>query len=157
LATTTPGANCRLILEAGVVAGMPVESDSELAEMLDLETVAVVGCSTSPGKAAHDVPAYLREHGYDVVPVNPYADEVFGREAYDSLSDVEEAVDIVDVFRPSEEVAGIVDEAIERSDVEAVWLQLDITDDEAAARAEDAGLRVVQDRCMKVEHGRLKH
>jgi len=136
---------------------MPVESDSELAEILDLETVAVVGCSTTPGKAAHDVPAYLREHGYDVIPVNPYADEVFGRTAYDSLADVGEAVDVVDVFRPSEEVAGIVDEAVERGDVEAVWLQLDITDDEAAARAEDAGLRVVQDKCMKVEHGRLKN
>jgi len=135
---------------------MPVESDSELAAILDLETVAVVGCSTTPGKAAHDVPAYLRDHGYDVIPVNPYADEIFGRTAYDSLSDVEEAVDVVDVFRPSEEVAGIVDEAVERGDVEAVWLQLDITDDEAAARAEAAGLRVVQDKCMKVEHGRLE-
>jgi predicted CoA-binding protein len=135
---------------------MPVESDSELAEILGLGTVAVVGCSTTPGKAAHDVPAYLREHGYDVIPVNPYADEIFGRTAYDSLSDVEEAVDVVDVFRPSEEVAGIVDEAVERGDVEAVWLQLDITDDEAAARAEAAGLRVVQDKCMKVEHGRLE-
>jgi predicted CoA-binding protein len=135
---------------------MPVESDSELAEILGLGTVAVVGCSTTPGKAAHDVPAYLRDHGYDVIPVNPYADEIFGRTAYDSLSDVEEAVDVVDVFRPSEEVAGIVDEAVERGDVEAVWLQLDITDDEAAARAEAAGLRVVQDKCMKVEHGRLE-
>lgn len=134
---------------------MPVESDSGLADVFDLDSIAVVGCSSTPGKAAHDIPRYLREHGYDVIPVNPFADEIFGREAYDSLSDVDEAVDVVDVFRPSEEVDAIVDEAIERGDVDVVWLQLDITDDDAAARAEDAGLRVVQDKCMKVEHRRL--
>ncbi|SEW01598.1 CoA-binding protein [Halobacterium jilantaiense] len=134
---------------------MPVESDSGLADVFDLDSVAVVGCSSTPGKAAHDIPRYLREHGYDVIPVNPFADEIFGRTAYDSLSGVEEDVDVVDVFRPSEEVAGIVDEAIDRGDVQVVWLQLDITDDKAAARAEDAGLRVVQDKCMKVEHRRL--
>jgi predicted CoA-binding protein len=134
---------------------MPVESDEKLREILDLETIAVVGCSATPGKAAHDVPDYLRRHGYEVVPVNPYADEIFGREPYDSLSAVEEEVDVVDVFRPSEEVAGIVDETLDRTDVDTVWLQLDIRDDEAAERAEAAGKRVVQDRCIKVEHGRL--
>jgi len=134
---------------------MPVEADADLAEILEYEHVAVVGCSSTPGKAAHDVPKYLLDHGYDVIPVNPYADEIFGREVYDSLSDVEEAVDIVDVFRPSEEVAGIVDEAIARDDVQVVWTQLGVRDDGAAERAEDAGLRVVQDKCIKVEHGRL--
>lgn len=134
---------------------MPLDSDDELRAILDYETIAVVGCSTTPGKAAHDVPKYLLERGYDVVPVNPYADEIFGRQAYDSLSDVDETVDVVDVFRPSEEVSGIVDEALERDDVRAIWLQLDIRDDDAAARAENAGIDVVQDRCMRVEHGRL--
>jgi predicted CoA-binding protein len=134
---------------------MPVESDSELREILELDRVAVVGCSATPGKDAHEIPKYLRDHGYDVIPVNPYADEIFGREAYDSLAEVEETVDLVDVFRPSDEVAGIVDEAIERDDVQAVWTQLGIRDDDAAERAEDAGLRVVQDKCMKVEHRRL--
>ncbi|GAA0279327.1 CoA-binding protein [Halobacterium noricense] len=135
---------------------MPVESDAELGEILEYDHVAVVGCSSTAGKAAHDVPQYLLDHGYDVIPVNPYADELFEREAYDSLSDVDEQVDIVDVFRPSEEVAGIVDEAIARDDVQVVWTQLGIRDDDAAQRAEDAGLRVVQDKCMKVEYGRLK-
>ena len=134
---------------------MPVESDAELAEILEYDHVAVVGCSSTPGKAAHDVPQYLLDHGYDVIPVNPYADEIFGREAYDSLSDVDEQVDVVDVFRPSEEVAGVVDEAVARDDVQVVWTQLGIRDDDAARRAEDAGLRVVQDKCIKVEHGRL--
>jgi predicted CoA-binding protein len=138
---------------------MPVTDDDGLREILELDTVAVVGCSTTPGKAAHDVPKYLAEHGYDVIPVNPYADEILGRTAYDSLADVTEEVDLVDVFRPSEEVPGVVDGVLarheERGDVQALWLQLDIVHDEAAARAEAAGIGVVQDRCMKVEHGRL--
>lgn len=134
---------------------MPVETDSEVRKILDYETVAVVGCSSTPGKDAHEIPKYLQAHGYEIIPVNPNADEVLGRPAYDSLSDVEEKVEIVDVFRPSAEVAGIVDEALARNDVEVIWLQLGIHDDEAVARAEAAGLRVVQDRCMKPEHRRL--
>ena len=134
---------------------MPVKSDAELREILGMTRVAVVGCSTTPGKDAHEIPKYLLDNGYEVIPVNPHADEIFGREAYDSLSDVDEQVDIVDVFRPSEEVAGIVDEALDRDDVAVVWTQLDIADDEAAERATAAGKRVVQDRCIKVEHERL--
>ena len=134
---------------------MPVESDAELREILGMETVAVVGCSTTEGKDAHEIPKYLLDHGYEVIPVNPYAEEIFDRRAYDSLADVEEDVDIVDVFRPSEEVAGIVDQAVDREDVKVVWTQLGIRDDEAAERAEAAGKRVVQDECIKVVHDRL--
>jgi len=134
---------------------MASPTDAELREVLSLSRIAVVGCSTSPGKAAHDVPKYLIEQGYDVVPVNPFAEEIFGREAYDSLTDVPGDVEIVDVFRPSDEVAGIVDQALDRGDVDVVWTQLDIQDDDAATRARDAGIVVVQDRCMKVEHQAL--
>lgn len=134
---------------------MPVESDAELRELLGLRTVAVVGCSTTPGKDAHEIPKYLTEHGYDVIPVNPNAEEVLDRPAYDSLSEVEEEIDIVDVFRPSEEVAGIVEETLDREDVMVLWLQLGISDPEAEARAEEGGIHVVSDRCMKVEHQRL--
>ncbi|WP_340100564.1 CoA-binding protein [Salinibaculum salinum] len=134
---------------------MPIESDAELREILTLDTIAVVGCSTTPGKAAHDIPKYLIDHGYNVIPVNPFADEIFGREAYDSLADVEEDIDLVDVFRPSEEASDIVDAVLEREDAGAIWLQLGIRHDEAAARAESAGKRVVQDKCIKVEHQRL--
>jgi predicted CoA-binding protein len=134
---------------------MPVETDAEIRSILDHGTVAVVGCSSTPGKDAHEVPKYLQAQGYEIIPVNPTAEEVLGRPAYDSLSDVEEAIDIVDVFRPSPEVAGIVDEALARDDVAVIWLQLGIHDDEAVSRAEAAGLRVVQDRCMKPEHRRL--
>jgi predicted CoA-binding protein len=135
---------------------MPVDADDQLREILDYDTIAVVGCSTTSGKAAHDIPAYMQDNGYRIVPVNPFADEILGETAYDSLADVDTGIDIVDVFRPSEEVAGIVDETLERADVKVLWTQLGIRDDEAAERAEDAGLQVVQDRCLKVEHGRLK-
>lgn len=134
---------------------MPVDSDEELTEILALDTVAVVGCSTTPGKDAHDVPRYLLDSGYDVVPVNPFAEEALGRTAYDSLSAVPDDIDIVDVFRPSEEVSVVVDEALNRADAGVVWTQLGIRDEDAAARAEAAGKRVVQDRCIKVEHRRL--
>ncbi|WP_049936207.1 CoA-binding protein [Haloplanus natans] len=134
-------------------------TEAEMRDLLDVETIAVVGCSGTPGKAAHDVPAYLQDQGYDVVPINPNREEVLGRRAYDSLGDVSERVDLVDVFRPSEEVSTIVDAVLKRvqrhDDVRGIWLQLGIRDDEATARARDAGLAVVQDRCLKVEHGRL--
>lgn len=134
---------------------MPVESDDELREILQYDTIAVVGCSSTPGKDAHEIPKYMLEHGYEVIPVNPNADEIFGRPAYDTITDVEEGVDVVDVFRPSDEVSDIVERTLERDDVKVVWTQLGIRDDEATSRAEDAGLRVVQDKCMKVEHRRL--
>ena len=140
---------------------MLVSDDDGLERILAHDTIAVVGCSTTPGKAAHDIPAYMQRHGYRIVPVNPFADEVLDEPAYDSLADVPDSihVDTVDVFRPSEEAGGIVDSAIERAerlgDVSAVWLQLDITDSQAAERAADAGLDFVQDKCLKVEHRRL--
>lgn len=134
---------------------MPVESDDEIESILERSRIAVVGCSTTEGKAAHDVPKYLQDHGYEVVPVNPFADEILGETAYDSVTEVPGEVDVVDVFRPSEEAPEILDAVLERDDSPVFWLQLGIEHDEAAARAEDAGLTVVQDRCMKIEHDRL--
>jgi hypothetical protein len=134
---------------------MPVTTDEALRSILEHDTIAVVGCSSTPGKDAHEIPKYLQEQGYEIVPVNPTAEEILGQRAYDSLTEVDREVDVVDVFRPSAEVAGIVEEVLERDDVDVLWLQLGIHDDEAVARAEAAGLRVVQDRCMKPEHQRL--
>jgi predicted CoA-binding protein len=134
---------------------MPVTDTDELREILERERVAVVGCSTTPGKDAHEIPKYLLDQGYDVIPVNPFADEIFGRAAYDSLADVPGEIDIVDVFRPSEEVSGIVDAALERDEDAVIWLQLGIHDDDAVERAEAAGRQVVQDRCMKPTHQQL--
>ena len=133
--------------------------DAGVRELLGADTVAVVGCSTTPGKPAHDVPQYLATHGYDVRPVNPYAETVLGVPAVDSLADLDNGVDLVNVFRPSEEVAGVVDAVLARDDavgdVWGVWLQRGIADDDALARAEAAGLQTTQDRCVKVEHARL--
>jgi predicted CoA-binding protein len=134
---------------------MPVTDDDELRSILDYDRIAVVGCSTTPGKDAHDVPRYLHRRGYDIVPVNPYAGDIFGREAYDSLSEVPGEIDIVDVFRPSEEVADIVGDVLDRDDARVVWLQLGIHDDDAVARAEADGRAVVRDRCIKTQHQRL--
>ena len=138
---------------------MPITDDDGLRDLLDADTIAVVGCSTTEGKAAHDVPNYLQAHGYRIIPINPYADEILDERAYDSLADVDEEIDLVDVFRPSEETPDVVAKVVERheqrGDAGAVWLQLGIESDEAAARAEAAGLDFVQDRCIKVEHGRL--
>jgi predicted CoA-binding protein len=139
---------------------MHATSDDAVRKLLDNDTIAVVGCSTTPGKAAHDIPRYMRDNGYDIVPVNPFADEIFGEEAYDSLEDVPDDIELVNVFRPSEEVPDIVDDVLARheaaGDIDALWLQLNIRHDEAADRAVDAGLDVVQDKCLKVEHQRLK-
>ncbi|MFB6132436.1 MAG: CoA-binding protein [Halanaeroarchaeum sp.] len=135
---------------------MPVESDEELSSILDASRIAVVGCSTTEGKHAHDVPKYLQEHGYEIVPVNPFADEILGETAYDSVDEVPGEIDVVDVFRPSEEAPDILDAVLERDDSPVFWLQLGIEHDEAADRAEEAGLTVVQDHCMKIEHERLR-
>ncbi|MBP1921544.1 putative CoA-binding protein [Halorubrum alkaliphilum] len=138
---------------------MPITDDSGLVRALEAETVAVVGCSTTPGKAAHDVPAYLQKHGYRVIPVNPFAKSILGEHAYDSLGDIEAEIDLVNVFRPSDEVPELLDVVRERhanhGDAGTAWLQLGISHDEAAETAEAAGVDVIQDRCMKVEHRRL--
>lgn len=130
--------------------------DETLRRALSYDNVAVVGCSRTPGKAAHDIPAYLQHHGYEIHPVNPFAEEILGEPAVDALRDLPKgAVETVNVFRPSDEVSQIVEEALQRDDVRVLWMQLGIRDDAAAERAREAGLTVVQDRCMKVEHGRL--
>lgn len=133
-----------------------MSKNDTIERALNCDTIAVVGCSSTPGKAAHDVPKYLLDHGYDVIPVNPFAEEVLDRTAYDTLADVPDGVDLVDVFRPSEEVSGIVDEVLDREEVDVLWLQLGIRDDDATARARERGIDVMQDRCLKVEHSRRR-
>jgi len=138
---------------------MSESTDNRLRELLAMDRIAVVGCSSTPGKAAHEIPAYLQRHGYEIIPVNPFADDILGEPAADSLDEVDGEIDLVNVFRPSEEVDEIVEAVLDRKettqDVEGLWLQLGIGDADAEARAEDAGLTVVSDRCMKVEHQRL--
>lgn len=134
---------------------MPLADDHSIKEILGLDPVAIVGCSRNPGKAAHDVPRYLAENGFDIIPINPNADEILGRRAVPSISAVDRDVRLVTVFRPSEEVPAIVDTVLDRDDVKAIWLQLGITHNRALERAERSGLVTVQNRCMSVEHRRL--
>ncbi len=129
-------------------------SDSEIKQILSMKNVAVVGMSKHPSKDAHHVPKYLIENGYNVIPVNPTAEEILGRKCYKTLLDVPDKIDIVDVFRPSEHVPPIVNDAIAKG-VKVVWMQLGISNNEAAQEASKHGIKVVYNRCMLVEHARL--
>lgn len=116
--------------------------------------IAVVGATDRPERADNYVPVYLKEHGYRIIPVNPDLPEVLGEQSYPDLASIPEPVEVVDIFKRSEEVGPYVDEAI-RIGAKAVWMQQGIRDEAAAQRARDAGLLVVMDRCMKTEHRRM--
>ena len=120
----------------------------------ECRTIAVVGLSSNPGRASNGVAGYMRRQGYKVIPVNPRETEVFGQKAYPSLADVPEKIDLVDVFRRSEEAGAVVDEAI-KVGARAVWLQEGVIDEAAAKRAADTGLLVVMDRCWLKDHARI--
>ncbi len=122
--------------------------------LTEAKTIAVVGASKNPEKDAHKIPKYLQEHGYRIIPVNPTADVILGEHAYRSLSDIREPYDVVDIFRPSEDVPPIVDEAI-RGPAKVIWMQLGIENDAAAKKAEAAGKIVVQNACMMIAHRKL--
>ena len=130
-------------------------SDEDLRHLLrSAKTIAVVGCSTQPGKPSHEVPRYLIEQGYRVIPVHPSAREILGERAYASLADVPGPIDLVNVFRPADEAPAVVQAAIARG-ARAVWLQQGISHPDAAARAREAGLAVVMDQCIMQVHRRL--
>jgi hypothetical protein len=129
-------------------------SDSEIREILSMKNVAVVGMSKNPEKDAYQIPRYLMNNGYNVIPVNPTADEILGKKCYKNLREVPENVDIVDVFRPSEDVPPVVKDAIAKG-VKVVWMQLGISNEEAAKEASEKGIKVVYNRCMLQEHRRL--
>ena len=120
----------------------------------DTTTWAVVGCSPDPSRDSHRIAALLQSRGKRVIPVNPTADEILGERCVPSLAAIDEPVDVVDVFRRSDQAGAHVDEAIAIG-AKAVWLQLGVTDEAAAARAEAAGLEVVMDRCPAIEWRRL--
>jgi predicted CoA-binding protein len=118
------------------------------------KTVAVVGLSDSPDRPSYHVAAYLQSHGYRIIPVNPQASEVLGERSYPTLRDVPVPIDLVDIFRRSDAVPPIVDDAIAVG-AKAVWMQEGVVHNEAAAKARAAGLKVVMDRCTLKEHARL--
>ena len=116
--------------------------------------IAMVGLSPDPSRPSHRVANYLISHGYKVIPVNPDAQEILGTRSYSDMSSIPEPIEIVDIFRRSEEVMPIVDEAI-KIGAKVVWMQEGVINEEAALKAQDAGLLVVMDRCMLKEHKRL--
>ncbi len=120
----------------------------------EYHTVAVVGVSPNPKRPSCRVASYLTRHGYHVIPVNPGAQEILGETSYPDLSSIPEKVEVVDIFRRSEEVTPIVDEAI-KIGAKAVWMQEGVINEEAATKARNAGLLVVMDKCMRKEHLRL--
>lgn len=137
------------------ITRVPELSDAEVRTALHRsKTVAIVGLSNRSTRPSYGVARYLQEHGYRIVPVNPYADQILGEQAYPNLLAVPFEVDIVDVFRRPQSVAPHVEEAIQKG-AKLIWLQLGIRNDEAVQKAHEAGLAVVQDRCIKIEHMRL--
>lgn len=129
-------------------------TDKQIQDILSLKKVAVVGMSKNPSKAAHYVPRYLSENGFDITPVNPSADEILGKKCYESVSDIDSDVDIVDIFRPSDDVLPFVLAAIKKKP-KVIWLQEGIHNPEAESLARGAGIDVVFNRCMLAEHQRL--
>ena len=136
---------------------MHCNEDPEIVEILnDSERIAVVGISSKPERASHRVASYLIDAGYDVIPVNPFQEEVLGRKCYPDLGSIPGEVHIVDIFRRPEDVPPVVDEAIDIG-AKVIWMQQGIVNNAAADKALAAGLKVVMNRCIMVEHDRLKN
>jgi predicted CoA-binding protein len=129
-------------------------TDEEIKEIYELRNIAVVGLSKDVEKQSHRVAAYLMTKKYRIIPVNPTAERILGKKVYAKLSEIEEPIDIVDIFRPSEDVMPIVEQAIEKK-AKVIWMQEGIVNEEAAKMARGAGIKVVMNRCIMKEHKRL--
>ncbi len=139
-------------------------SQNEIKEILTrYKTVAVVGLSRELGKDSHRVSAYLKNHGFCIIPVNPFTDEILGEKSYKTLLDIpsesQKTIEIVEIFRPSKDVLPIVEQAIRIKATygkpNVVWMQVGIVNEQAAEAAKKAGLMVVMDKCMMIEHKRF--
>ena len=129
-------------------------TDKQIRDILSLNKVVVVGMSKNSSKAAHYVPKYLSDNGYDITPVNPTTDQILGKKCYSSISEIDDEIDIVDVFRPSDQVLPVIQEAIKKKP-KVIWLQEGIHNSEAEDLAKQAGIKVIFNRCMLAEHQRL--
>ena len=152
---------CPITLADGVAANSPVNRSRfattayERMQILEKhKNIALVGLSSNPFRPSHFAAIYLLAMGYNVIPVNPREKEILGRKSYPSLRDVPEPVEVVDIFREPSAVPAIVEDAI-RIGAKVIWMQLGIIHEEAAERSSQAGLQVVMDRCMKIEHARF--
>ena len=129
-------------------------SDAEIKNFLTLKKVAVIGMSRTESKAAHFVPKYLSENGFDIIPINPNSNEILNKKCYKEITEVDGEIAIVDVFRPSEDVLPFVKDAIKKNP-KVIWLQEGIHNEEAENLAREHGIDVVFNRCMLAEHQRL--
>ena len=134
---------------------MPIEDDAKIREILtSARTIAVVGASSKPWRDSHRISQYLKHQGYTVIPVNPTYESIDGEKCYPDLKSVAVPIDIVDVFRNPDAVVEIIDDAI-AAKAKIIWLQLGVINEGAAQKAERAGLKVVMDHCIAIDHSRL--
>jgi uncharacterized protein len=134
--------------------GLSAGPEEIAAILAHYRTIAVVGLSLDPQRPSYQVAHYLQSHGYRIIPVNPQCREVLGEKCYASLKDIPEPVEVVDIFRKEEAIPGIVAQAIAVG-AKVVWMQLGLEHAEAATKARAAGLQVVMNRCLKIEHAKL--
>jgi len=130
----------------------------EIKQILkETKTIAIIGCSPNPEKASNRVANYLKNAGYTMIPVYPKEDEILGEKVYRSLDDIPSdiKIDMVDIFRKPDVIELVVDQAIQRGNIDCVWTQLGLVNNEAAKKAEEAGMKVVQNHCTKIEHANL--
>ncbi len=130
-------------------------SDDEIKKFYTLKNIAVVGMSKNEDKPAHYVPKYLIDHGYNVIPVNPTATEILGRKSYPTVSSILDKIDIVDIFRRSEDVPSVVEDIIKKEGIKVIWMQEGIYSKEAEKMAKEKDISAVYNRCMMAEHRRL--
>ena len=130
-------------------------TDEEIRKFYIFRNIAVVGMSRDPAKEAHSVPKYMIERGYNIIPVNPLASEILGRRTYSRVSDIKSQVDIIDIFRPSNDVLPVVEDSIKKHGISVIWLQEGIHNVEAEKIALDNKIEVVFNRCIMAEHRRL--
>ena len=123
----------------------------------ETKTIAIIGCSPKSEKDSNKVAVYLQNAGFKIIPVYPKEDMILGEKVYKSLSDIPSdiTIDMVDIFRKPEVIASVVDEAINRGDVKCIWTQLGLVHNEAAKKAQEHGMKVVQSHCTKIEHAHL--
>jgi uncharacterized protein len=130
-------------------------TDEEIKKFYNLKNIAIVGMSKNEEKPSHYVPKYLIQNGYNVIPVNPTTEEILERKAYKLVSEIKEDVDIVDVFRKSDDIIPIVDDLLKKKGIKLIWLQKGIFNQRAEELAKKNGIDFVYNRCMLEEHQRL--
>ena len=132
-------------------------SDKEIREIYKLNNIAIAGISPTEGKPSNYVSKYLIEKGYNIIPINPNYSEILNRKAYGKVSEVPDPIDILDIFRRSEDVLKVVEDAIGKKEIKVIWMQKGIYNKEAEEVATEKGIKVVYNRCLLEEHRRLFH